>query len=77
MTAFPRANGLPRIIADGLMGNDHVAVPIDGEYCKEALIGRAAVDAEAIISLTHFKCHEATGIGGALKNLGIVFCSTA
>ncbi|MDD3410453.1 MAG: DUF362 domain-containing protein [Eubacteriales bacterium] len=73
----PLQTGCHVIIADGLMGNDHVAVPINGEYCKEALIGRAAVDAEAIISLTHFKCHEATGIGGTLKNLGMGLGSTA
>ena len=24
------------------------------------------MDADVVISLTHFKCHEATGIGGAL-----------
>ena len=35
------------------------------------------MDAEAIVSLTHFKCHELTGIGGALKNLGMGFGSTA
>lgn len=73
----PMQTGCHVIIADGLMGNDHVAVPIDGEYCKEALIGRAAMDAEAVISLTHFKCHEGTGIGGTLKNLGMGLGSTA
>lgn len=73
----PLQTGCHVIIADGLLGNDHVAVPIDGEYCKEALIGRAAMDADAIISLTHFKCHEGTGIGGALKNLGMGLGSTA
>ncbi len=73
----PMQVGCHAIIADGLMGTDDVAVPIDGEYCKEALIGRAAMDAEAIISLSHFKCHEATGIGGALKNLGMGLGSAA
>ena len=73
----PLQTGCHVIIADGLLGNDHVSVPIDGEYCKEALIGRAAMDADAIISLTHFKCHEGTGIGGALKNLGMGLGSTA
>ena len=29
------------------------------------------MDADVIISLTHFKGHEATGFGGALKNLGM------
>ena len=73
----PLQTGCHAIIADGLLGTDDVAVPIDGEYCKEAFIGRAAMDADAIISLTHFKCHEATGIGGALKNLGMGLGSCA
>lgn len=73
----PLQTGCHVIIADGLMGTDYVAVPIDGEYCKEAFIGRAAMDADAIISLTHFKCHEGTGIGGALKNLGMGLGSSA
>ena len=38
---------------------------------KEAKIGRAIMDADIIISLNHFKGHEATGFGGALKNLGM------
>ena len=73
----PLQTGCHVIIADGLMGTDDVHVPIDGEYCKEAILGRAAVDADAIISLTHFKAHEATGIGGALKNLGMGLGSAA
>ena len=73
----PLQTGCHVLIADGLMGTDDVAVPIDGEYCKEAFIGRAAMDADAIISLTHFKCHESTGIGGVLKNLGMGLGSTA
>lgn len=73
----PLQTGCHAIIADGLLGTDDVHVPIDGEYCKEAIIGRAAVDADAIISLTHFKCHEATGTGGALKNLGMGLGSCA
>ncbi len=33
--------------------------------------GRALMDADIVISLTHFKGHEATGIGGTIKNLGM------
>ena len=73
----PFQTGCHIIIGDGLTGTDDVAVPVDGEYCHEARIGRAIMDAEAIISLSHFKCHEATGIGGALKNLGMGCGSTA
>ena len=68
----PFATGCHVIIADGLKGTDDVAVPLpDGKYVKEAFIGRAVVDADVVISLTHFKCHEMTGIGGAIKNLGM------
>ncbi len=73
----PFQTGCHVIIADGLDGSDDVAVPIDGEYCKEAYIGRAAVDAEAIISVSHFKGHEGAGFGGALKNLGMGLGSCA
>ena len=67
----PFSTGCHVIIADGLKGTDEALVPVDGEYVREAKIGRAVMDADVVISLTHFKCHEATGIGGALKNIGM------
>ena len=42
-----------------------------GEYVKTAKIGRAIMDADVFISLTHFKGHETTGFGGAIKNIGM------
>lgn len=68
----PYTTGCHVLIADGLKGSDDVAVPVEGgEYVKEAKIGRAVMDADIVISLNHFKGHEATGFGGALKNLGM------
>ena len=68
----PYSTGAHIIIADGLKGTDEVAVPVvGGEYVKEALIGRAIMDADIVISLNHFKGHEEAGFGGALKNLGM------
>lgn len=68
----PYATGCQILIADGLKGTDDVAVPVrNGEYVKEAKIGRAVMDADIFISLSHFKGHEATGFGGALKNIGM------
>ena len=67
----PLSTGCQVIIADGLKGTDETLVPINGEYVKEAKIGRAVMDADIIISLNHFKGHEATGFGGAIKNLGM------
>ncbi|MBQ3104769.1 MAG: DUF362 domain-containing protein [Lachnospiraceae bacterium] len=67
----PFSTGCHVIIADGLKGTDEIAVPVEGEYVREAKIGRAVMDADVVISLNHFKGHEATGFGGALKNLGM------
>ena len=68
----PLTVGCPILIGDGLKGTDDIEVPVRcGEYVKNAKIGRAVMDADVIISMTHFKGHEATGFGGALKNLGM------
>ena len=68
----PFTVGCHLLIADGLKGTDEVYVPVEGgEYVKEAKIGRAVMDADIVISLNHFKGHECTGFGGALKNLGM------
>ena len=67
----PMQTGCHVLIADGLKGTDETLVPIDLEYVKEAKIGHAIMDADVLISLTHFKGHEEAGFGGALKNLGM------
>lgn len=68
----PLTVGCHAIIADGLKGTDESYVPVEGgEYVKVAKIGRAIMDADILISLSHFKGHESTGFGGALKNLGM------
>ena len=51
--------GCPILIGDGLKGTDDVEVPVvGGEYVEKAKIGRAVMDADVFISLTHFKGHE-------------------
>lgn len=68
----PFQTGCHVIIADGLKGTDEALVPVEGgEYVKEAKIGQAVMDADIFITLNHFKGHEATGFGGALKNIGM------
>jgi len=68
----PLTTGCQNIIGDGLRGTDDIEVPINGgEYLKTAMIGRAVMDADIVVSLNHFKGHEATGFGGAIKNLGM------
>ncbi|GHV54975.1 4Fe-4S ferredoxin [Synergistales bacterium] len=68
----PFSTGCHVIIADGLKGTDDVEAPVrGGVYVKTAKIGRAIMDADVVISLSHFKGHELTGFGGAIKNLGM------
>ena len=67
----PLQTGCHVIIADGLKGNDEAVVSINGDYVKEAKVGRALMDADVLISLTHFKGHEMAGFGGAIKNIGM------
>ena len=68
----PMTVGCPIIIGDGLKGTDDIEVPVEGgEYIDKARIGRAVMDADIFISLSHFKGHETTGFGGAIKNIGM------
>ena len=68
----PLSTGCQIIIADGLKGNDEAEVPVrGGEYVEKARIGRAVMDADVFISLSHFKGHEEAGFGGTLKNIGM------
>ncbi len=67
----PLAVGCNVIIADGLRGYDYEEIEINCKHCKTAKIGRGIAQADIIISMNHFKGHEMTGFGGALKNLGM------
>lgn len=68
----PFSTGCQILIADGLKGTDDVEAPVvNGEYFKTAMIGRAVMDADVFISLSHFKGHEGTGFGGTIKNIGM------
>jgi len=68
----PLSTGCQIIIGDGLKGTDDIEVPVNGgQYLENAIIGRAIMDADIVVSLNHFKGHECTGFGGALKNLGM------
>jgi len=63
--------GAPIVIADGLKGNTKSTIPVDMKHTKEAYIGTEIANADALISIAHFKCHELTGFGGTIKNLGM------
>jgi uncharacterized Fe-S center protein len=62
----------PVIIADGLDGREGCDVAIEGfKHFETVRIGSAAVHADGLVAVTHFKGHEATGFGGTLKNIGM------
>lgn len=61
----------PLVMCDGLRGDSAVEIPVDGEILSSASIASGIVEADALVCVSHFKCHELTGFGGALKNLGM------
>lgn len=63
--------GCPLIIADGIRGLSGRKVAIPGEVLKEVNIAQDIADADALIAVTHFKLHDLSGFGGALKNIGM------
>jgi uncharacterized Fe-S center protein len=65
------STGVPVIIADGLKGGQYQSVAVDGKHFSEVKIAADIARADAMVVLTHVKGHELTGIGGALKNLGM------
>lgn len=68
----PLCTGCQTIIADGLKGTDKELLPVpNGEFVREAKVGKALADADVVLSLTHFKGHEMAGFGGAIKNVGM------
>ncbi len=69
------ALGCPFIVADGDAGLDDVKVRVDGNLLKHTYIAAAIANADAMITLTHFKGHPQSVYGGAIKNLGIGCCS--
>ena len=63
--------GAPLIICDGLRGHSSRRVPIAGELLQSADIGIEILEADSLIAVSHFKCHELTGFGGTIKNLAM------
>jgi uncharacterized Fe-S center protein len=67
----------PFIVADGLHGNSWTEVRVDGKHCESVRMGSAAVEADAMVVVSHVKGHGVAGFGGAIKNLGMGLGSRA
>ncbi|MCL2144178.1 MAG: DUF362 domain-containing protein [Endomicrobia bacterium] len=65
------ACGCPVIIGDGLRGNNKQDVEVNLKHFKTVSVGRDIVQSDSFIFMNHFKGHEVTGFGGALKNVGM------
>lgn len=63
--------GAPLIISDGLKGGSEKAVSVNHGGVGTAWIAADFAAADGALVLSHFKGHEKTGFGGALKNLGM------
>lgn len=50
---------------------DFVSVPVNLKHFKQVYLAGAALRTKVMIALTHFKGHDTTGFGGALKNVGM------
>jgi hypothetical protein len=61
----------PLVIADGLRGKSEMPVNINAKHFESVYIGKEIVEADAFISVAHFKGHELSGFGGAIKNTGM------
>jgi uncharacterized Fe-S center protein len=61
----------PIVIADGLRGKSETAVTVNQKNFKKVYIGSDIMEADALISVAHFKGHELSGFGGAIKNVGM------
>jgi len=61
----------PLVIADGLRGKSEGAVPVYGKHFETVYIGKEILEADALVSVAHFKGHELSGFGGTLKNVGM------
>lgn len=61
----------PIVIADGLRGKTEDAIQIGKKNFNEVYIGREINQADALISVAHFKGHELSGFGGAMKNIAM------
>lgn len=64
--------GAPFIPADGLRGEEQIEVPIEGgKHYEKVGIAAAIMEARNLLILSHATGHLGTGIGAALKNLGM------
>lgn len=63
--------GIPVIISDGILGREYTDIDIGKKHFKSVKIARDIAECDRIVALTHVTGHMYTGLGGAIKNLGM------
>jgi len=67
--------GMPIIMADGLLGDEEIEIPIKGELFSAVKIAALLKKIQALVVISHFTGHLLTGFGATLKNLGMGLAS--
>jgi uncharacterized Fe-S center protein len=62
---------MPVIMADGLYGDEETEVQIPGRLNESVKIASLIAKTQAVVMVSHFTGHLATGFGAALKNMGM------
>ncbi len=73
----PQEVGIPVIIADGLIGHDRYEAAGPQARTASSKIATAILDSDVLICLSHVTGHVQTGLGAAIKNMGMGCASRA
>ena len=63
--------GAPFLPVDGLNGSEEMEVTVGGRHYDTVAIASGIMQARSMLVLSHATGHLGTGLGGALKNLGM------
>jgi uncharacterized Fe-S center protein len=63
--------GVPVIIADGLRGMNFTEVPVSGKHYSKVKIASDFACSDSILAMSHMTGHIVTGMGCAIKNMGM------
>lgn len=61
----------PILILDGEKGDEEIKIKVNQKHFKEIKVGKGIKDFNAILNISHITGHGLTGVGGALKNVGM------
>jgi uncharacterized Fe-S center protein len=61
----------PIIISDGLRSNNYRDVSVKLKHFQSIKVASDILDADSLFMISHFKGHEMSGFGGAIKNLAM------